>query len=199
MEVVLLRSKARFIRLFRPEKYKLPEEKLHICHSLSFRMVRKLLIAAPDDYSLDTNSCYSGDAVTGQHCASENTSIPQMSGHEQVWVKVNAPVDRGVAELVQALSVFPRLRTVESCEGNGDWAWVCFVYGRPHDESWKELAQFVLGEIGPRLVGELGDRVNISVQMTEAGQYRAEMAVRKAAIPAAVKLLGTLGTESRAA
>jgi len=30
--------------------------------------------------------------------------IPEMEEHEQVWVKVNAPVDAGVAQIVSALS-----------------------------------------------------------------------------------------------
>lgn len=114
-----------------------------------------------------------------------------MAVHEQTWVKVNAPVDRGIAELVTALSGFSKLQTIESCQGDNGWAWVCFACG-DSGRSWRELAEFVLGFLGPRVVGELGDRVNVSVHVTEAGLYRAEMAVRTEAISATVALLNDL-------
>jgi hypothetical protein len=60
--------------------------------------------------------------------------------HEQVLVKVNAPVDRGVAPLVEALNRFPGVVSVESCEGDGEReAYVSFHYG----DDWKQLADFV--------------------------------------------------------
>jgi len=34
-----------------------------------------------------------------------------MTSHEQVWVKVNAPVDCGAAGIVEALSAFTGLET----------------------------------------------------------------------------------------
>lgn len=40
--------------------------------------------------------------------------------HRQKFIKVNVPVDEGVAELIAALSAFPRLQTISSCQGNGD-------------------------------------------------------------------------------
>ena len=123
-----------------------------------------------------------------------------MSEHEQVWVKVNAPVDRGISELIRALSGFSRLRTVESCEGNNEWAWVCFAYGEDRDEEpWRELSDFVFGEIGPALVREFGSRLNVSIHITEAGQFRAEMAVRRDAIPAVAKTLEGIKRQSLAA
>jgi len=36
--------------------------------------------------------------------------------HVEIPAKVNVKVDRGVADLVRALSRFPRLETVASCE-----------------------------------------------------------------------------------
>ena len=71
--------------------------------------------------------------------------------HETVWVKVNAPVDRGVAALVEALSRFTGLRTIESCQGPP--AWVCFDAGEGIGE-WRKLADLVLDKLGPA-VGEL--------------------------------------------
>jgi len=120
-----------------------------------------------------------------------------MAAHDQVWIKVNAPVDSGIAALIAALSAFPKLQTIESCQGINGWAWVCFVYGKHWEKPWQELADFVLGFLGPRLAQELGDRIRVSLQVTEAGQVRAEMDVNSAAIPATVKLLNELRNEYR--
>ncbi len=43
--------------------------------------------------------------------------MSETSGHVEVPVKVNAWVDAGVKDLVEALSAFPHVCTVESCEG----------------------------------------------------------------------------------
>jgi len=118
-----------------------------------------------------------------------------MAAHEQVWAKVNAPVDRGAAPLVSALSGFPKLQTLESCEDLQGWAWVTFVYGQHWERPWEDLAKFVLGFLGPALMAELGDRARVSIQVTEAGLYRAEMAVQKGAIPATAKVLEKLASE----
>lgn len=40
-----------------------------------------------------------------------------MTAHRQVWVKVNAQVDSGIADLVSAISNVEGLQTVQSCEG----------------------------------------------------------------------------------
>ena len=49
-------------------------------------------------------------------------------GHQQICVKVNTPVDSGVAHLVEALSSFPELCTLSSCQGA---AFVSFRLERP--------------------------------------------------------------------
>src|SRR6266481_4734827 len=115
-----------------------------------------------------------------------------MAIHRQTWVKVNVPVDCGAAELIDALSGFPKLQTIESCEDIKEWAWVTFIYGNYWDKPWEDLAKFVFGFLGPRLALEMGDRVRLSMQVTEAGLYRAEMAVQRSAIPTAVKFLAKL-------
>jgi len=118
-----------------------------------------------------------------------------MATHTQTWAKVNVPVDAGMREIVEALSAFKQLQTVESCENIHEWAWVTFVYGNYWDKPWQDLAEFVFGFLGPHLTSELGDRVRISMHVTEAGLYRAEMAVKTAAIPATVKALAKLRAE----
>ncbi len=62
--------------------------------------------------------------------------------HEQVFVKVNAECDRGVAPLVEALSDIPRLVTLDSCQSDDRGAaHVWFAVGsNVYDGSWHDLA-----------------------------------------------------------
>ena len=112
--------------------------------------------------------------------------------HKQVWAKVNAPVDEGVAALVEALSAFPQLRTRESCEsvdGKGT-SWVCFTYGQDGTEDWRALAEFVLGYLAPSLMRDLGDLVNIRINATNF--TIGELSVRPGVMPRALKALRRL-------
>ena len=40
-----------------------------------------------------------------------------MATHPQTWIKVNAPVDEGVAEIVSLLNTVDGLETLQSCQG----------------------------------------------------------------------------------
>jgi hypothetical protein len=87
--------------------------------------------------------------------------------HRQVFVKVNAPVDEGVAPLIEALGLFPALETVESCEGNNQRGpWVSFQYGCYWQDSWRPLVDFVLGFLAPELYLMVGDSVRVAIQTT---------------------------------
>ena len=113
--------------------------------------------------------------------------------HKQTWVKVNAPVDERIRELIEALSAFPKLQTIESCQGDENTgAWVAFWYGEYWDTSWNELAIFVLGYLGPKLMSELGDRVSLSIQVNSAGLPLGELTVRPGAITRTARLLRDL-------
>ena len=102
--------------------------------------------------------------------------------HRTVWVKVNAPVDEGVQGLVSALSLFPSLETVESCQGDQKRGpWVCFRYGAYWEHPWHELAEFVLGRLAPGLSEEIGDDATVRIQSTTSGQVFGEVAVRPGA------------------
>ena len=118
-----------------------------------------------------------------------------MSDHVQVWVRVNAHVDEGVRELIEALSRFPRLRTIESCQGDGKGAYVAFYYGGDREDEWPALAELLLGKIGPTLARELGDLVHTSIYVTECGLVQGELTVRPGAMDDTVKLLHLLATE----
>ncbi len=109
-----------------------------------------------------------------------------MTVHRQVWIKVNAQVDAGIASLIEALNAFPGIRSLESCEGAGDAAWVCFDC---NETDWKAISEFVLAVIGPPLMAAFGDRVTLTVTITDSGLYRAEMTVDKSIISAVAEAL----------
>lgn len=74
-----------------------------------------------------------------------------MTSHAQTWVKVNAHVDQGVAEIVELLNSVPHLQTVDSCQGEPGEAYVYFRL-----EGWQSLAKFLFEVVEPALrsVGE---------------------------------------------
>ncbi|MCG2776619.1 MAG: hypothetical protein L6406_13165 [Desulfobacterales bacterium] len=112
------------------------------------------------------------------------------------WVKVNVPVDRGVKGIVFALSEFPCLETVESCEGNDACGpWVCFRYGSYWDNDWRELADFVLGFLALRLNLLVGDDANLKIQTTPSGNIFGELSVRPRAAPQVEAALKELSQE----
>jgi hypothetical protein len=104
-----------------------------------------------------------------------------MNVREQEWAKVNVPVDRGVAGLVSALSEFPGLEIIDSCEGSpGEPAWICFRFGRYWEtkEPWREIAEFALGFLTPKLFERVGDSAALTIGPTPSGGMLADLAVR---------------------
>jgi len=96
-----------------------------------------------------------------------------------MFIKVNASVDRGAAEIVSALSLFERLETIESCEGTAEAGpWVCFHYGKYWDQPWRELAEFLLGWLSPRLVELIGDDAVLTIRVTPSAKILGEISVR---------------------
>jgi len=115
----------------------------------------------------------------------------------QEWVKVNVSVDAGVAELVLILSAFTELRTYSSCEeGNKADGSVTFYYGKEKEEdSWKDLANFVLGFLGPRLAQEISDRASLSIIVPPSGDPYAVLWVRKGGMTKTINTLKALYDE----
>ncbi len=109
--------------------------------------------------------------------------------HETVWVKVNVPVDRGVAALVEALSQFARLRTIESCQGPP--AWVCFDAGEEIGE-WHQLADLVLDILAPAISQIEGARFEI---IADSGPPQGELTVCPEALYATVRRLQWLANK----
>ncbi len=84
-----------------------------------------------------------------------------MTDHREIMVKVNAPVDEGVAPLVSALSEIDNLVTMESCEGEraSKDAFVVFHLG-----SWRECGEFLFGLLLPAMPDALRESVSLRLE-----------------------------------
>lgn len=98
-----------------------------------------------------------------------------MAAHSQTWIKINAPVDEGVAEIVAALNTVDGLETLQSCQGdpaqkNG---YVYFACG-----DWRRLTELVFGCIGPPLKSRLDEDATLIVEATNADFPMAKLSFR---------------------
>ena len=96
--------------------------------------------------------------------------------------------------LVEALSSWPELQTIESCEGDKNTpAFVCFRYGRDDpDRPWQDVAEFVLDFLAPELLLRIGDGASIAVRCSDAGSVVADLWVRPGALDVALQALREL-------
>lgn len=92
--------------------------------------------------------------------------------------------------LIEALSSFPRLETLESCQGSApEPAWVCFRYGDYWSNPWQDLTAFVFGLLAPNLDHLVGDDARISVHLSQSGVAVADLYVRQGALDQVVDAL----------
>ena len=95
--------------------------------------------------------------------------------------------------MLTALSSFTLLRTIESCEREGDkHAFISFDYG---NDDWRALADFCFGFLGPKLAHEFGDQVWLSVNVTGVGLIQGELLVRKPMIERVAKFIQNMNNE----
>ena len=108
----------------------------------------------------------------GNLSTSEAQQSSGMAAHEQVWVKVNAPVDSGVAEVVSVLNRIEGLQTLQSCQGDpgGRDGYVYFCCG-----NWKNLCRLVFERIGPALKRVVDDDATITVEATTTDEPLAKL------------------------
>ena len=109
-----------------------------------------------------------------------------MATHEQTWIKVNAPVDAGVAELVSILNTVDGLETLQSCQGdpgkkNG---YVYFACG-----DWQKICEFVFGKIGPTLKNKVDEDAELTVEATSADTPMAKLSFKAEATGIVVSAL----------
>lgn len=110
--------------------------------------------------------------------------------HPQIWVKVNAPVDEGIAELVSVLSEVDGLETIASCQGDlirnhldqDVLGYVFFHFG-----GWRTLSEFAFGTIGSAL-GEI-EGSTITVEIFGNSDPMGKLSVLATSIPKLVAAL----------
>ena len=112
--------------------------------------------------------------------------------HQQTWVRVNAQVDKGVAEVVTLLNSFKNLQTVDSCEGIRDGvkpAHVYFYYG-----DWHNLGHFMFDVLAPRLVDAIGNDALASVEVFNGSTPMGKLSFEPEACPKVASVLRQLAS-----
>lgn len=113
--------------------------------------------------------------------------------HPVSWARANAPVDEFIVSLIEALSSFPHLESIESCQGDGQGPiWVCFHYGEYWKRPWQDLVEFVFGYLGPGLEEQIGDSARLSVGLDQTGVAVADLHIRPEALEQTVRALRQL-------
>ena len=108
-----------------------------------------------------------------------------MREHPTTWVKVNALVDEGIAEVVVLLNEVDGLQTVESCQGgspaNPDEerpAYVFFLF-----KDWETISRFAFDVVSPA-VAELDADTTVMVEAFNGSEPMGRIQIRPpAAIP----------------
>lgn len=111
------------------------------------------------------------------------------SGHKQVWVKVNAPVDAGIAAIVELLNRVPGLRTIDSCEGipGRKRAHVYFNYG-----DWKKMSRFAFARLGPHLAKAMDGDLIASVEVFNGSDPMGKLSFDTEATPKVASVIKKL-------
>lgn len=109
-----------------------------------------------------------------------------MATHAQVWVKVNAPVDSGMAEIVEILNSVAGLETLQSCQGEpGEReAYVYFFCG-----DWKRVGRLVFEEIGPVIKQRADEDATLTVEATSSNLPMAKLSFRAEATSMVISAL----------
>lgn len=111
---------------------------------------------------------------------------PVTEDHEQVWVKVNSQVDRGIASVVSVLNSVDGLQTLDSCEGihGSKPAHVYFNYG-----NWQKMGDFMFNRIGPDLWQHFGNEALVSVEMFNGSEPMGKLIFDKEATNVVASIL----------
>src|SRR5438105_296471 len=109
-----------------------------------------------------------------------------MATHEQTWVRVNVPVDVGVAEIVSLLNTVDGLETLQSCQGDAgrQEGYVYFAFG-----TWDKLCKFVFEKIGPVLKRRADEDARLVVEVSSAESPMAKLSFRAEATDMVVSAL----------
>jgi hypothetical protein len=109
-----------------------------------------------------------------------------MTAHEQVWIKVNVPVDAGVAEVVSILNTVDGLETLQSCQGDAGRkdGYVYFACG-----DWRQMCELVFQKIGPTLKSKVDEDAKLTVEATSADSPMAKLSFKAEATGIVVSAL----------
>ena len=113
-----------------------------------------------------------------------------MPRHDQTWVKVNAPVDTKIADLVSALNSVDGLETLQSCQGGPDvgLGYIYFSLGE-----WQNLCRFVFDQFAPHLRDHLGEDVKLEIIAAESSPI-AKLSFSAEAVPLVTSALKEVAT-----
>ena len=109
-----------------------------------------------------------------------------MATHDQIWVKVNAPVDAGVAEIVSVLNSVDGLETLQSCQGDsgGRSGYVYIACG-----DWQKMCHLVFQRIGPVLKNKVDEDAKLTVDATSSEAPMAKLSFKAEATDIVVSAL----------
>jgi len=147
----------------------------------------------------ETGSCTSGAPFTFDRCflySAARKGVARMRAvrtHKQVWVKVNAHVDKAIAPLVESLSRFDHVRTSESCEGNDETvpARVWFSVGIDGCGSTVAFMQW----LAPKLMARVGDDAYCSLEWGTRTMPLGLIETRRGRVPTVSRALSRLAAE----
>ena len=89
-------------------------------------------------------------------------------------MKVNAPVDNGVAEIVSLLNSVEGLETLQSCQGDPDRpGYVYFLCG-----NWQNVCRLIFEQMGPALKREVDEDATLTVEATSTEHPMAKLSFK---------------------
>jgi hypothetical protein len=81
--------------------------------------------------------------------------------HKQVMVRVNAPVDEGIAPLILALSDIPGVVTMESCQGEAGHSSAFVVF---YMDDWRACGELLFDRLLPLMPPDLRSGVSLRIE-----------------------------------
>ena len=110
-------------------------------------------------------------------------------GHNQTWVKVNTPVDVGIAEVVRVLNDIPGLQTLDSCQGEPGQrpAHIYFQYG-----DWRQLGTLLFDRLGPAIRAKLPDDAHVTCEVFNGSSPTGRITFSPEATPMVASILNAV-------
>ena len=107
--------------------------------------------------------------------------------HIQTFVKVNARVDEGLADLIHLMNLIDGLITLDCCQGYNGWGYVYFRYG-----NWRKLGKFLFETLRRALEGI--EEIEYNLISIDGDEPMSKISFRAETIPQIVSALKKLVT-----